>query len=149
MRFERAIPVERLTMRPLSGAEVEALVRQQVVGVADLEPLVEQIQVASGGNALYATQLAAAAAAAGELPDAVPAGPRRACAGRGSRPRRPSGARAPRRGGGARMDVPARAARRRSSTPRPTTSSAEPTSCARAGLLAADDEHDGRASPTA
>ena len=74
MRFETAIPIERLTMRPLSGAEVEALVRDQVVGIADLDALAAQIQVASGGNALYATQLASAAAAAGELPATVPVG---------------------------------------------------------------------------
>ena len=74
VRFEAAIPIERLSMRPLSGPEVAALVRDQVVGIAHVDQLAGQIEVASGGNALYATQLASAAAAAGRLPPTVPVG---------------------------------------------------------------------------
>ncbi|MFL6204063.1 MAG: BTAD domain-containing putative transcriptional regulator [Acidimicrobiales bacterium] len=74
VRFGSAIPIERLRMRPLSGPEVAALVRDQVVGVTDVDELAAQIEVASGGNALYATQLASAAAAAGRLPTTVPVG---------------------------------------------------------------------------
>jgi DNA-binding SARP family transcriptional activator len=74
VRFERSIPLERLRLRPLSSAELQALIRGHAVGVDDVDLLAEQIHEASGGNALFATQLARAAAPTGRLPTAVPDG---------------------------------------------------------------------------
>ena len=90
MRFETAIPVERLTMRPLSGAEVEALVREQVVGRhRPRASWSQQIQVRVGRQrALRHPAAPRAAAAAGELPDSVPVRASTRCAGRGSPPPR-------------------------------------------------------------
>ena len=129
-------------MRPLSGAEVEALVRDQVVG--DRRPRRrwwQQIQVASGGNALYATQLAGAAAAAGELPAAVPDGLDAMCRARVAAAS-PAARELLDAAAVLGMDVPARPAgrdpRRRARRRRAPRS----PRCARAGLLATDDEHD-------
>jgi DNA-binding SARP family transcriptional activator len=74
VRIERAVPLERLRLRPLSSTELQALVRGHAVGVDNIDQLAEQIREASGGNALYATQLARAATPSGELPTSVPAG---------------------------------------------------------------------------
>ncbi|MGH9275964.1 MAG: ATP-binding protein, partial [Acidimicrobiales bacterium] len=74
VRLERSVPLERLRLRPLSSAELQALVRGHAVGVDDVDVLAEQIHEASGGNALYATQLARAAAPTGQLPTSVPDG---------------------------------------------------------------------------
>lgn len=74
VRFERSVALERLRLRPLSSAELQALVRGHAVGVDDVDVLAAQIHEASGGNALYATQLARAAAPSGQLPATVPDG---------------------------------------------------------------------------
>jgi DNA-binding SARP family transcriptional activator len=74
VRYERSVPLERLRLRPLSSAELQALVRGHAVGVDDVDVLATQIHEASGGNALYATQLARAAAPTGRLPATVPDG---------------------------------------------------------------------------